>query len=245
MTAGEGRRSRADDTEADKPPLYARVLRLENIRPGPWWCFLFFEGALAVAGVLVLADWVSPWGLLVLPFGVAVAVKLNDVVTGALPLVAAPKARSTTSAESDAGDTPTAGKHTADTETPENETPGYVGSDNGHAAAGNTSSGPSESGHNTVADVSLFDSGTAEDKVAAAKAMQERAAEEKLRDKLAADRAAAEKSADDRAQVGKSDRGMRGRRSPFKTTSARSRRIAGGKTTAPTRSGSTPRKDEG
>lgn len=69
----------------DRQPTYARVLRLKYIRPGPWWCFLFFEGSVALAAVLVLADAVSRWGLLVLPITVAIAVKLNDLVAGALP----------------------------------------------------------------------------------------------------------------------------------------------------------------
>lgn len=84
MSPTDGLSSRADD-HVEKPPVLARVLRLKHIQPGPWWCFLFLEGSIGVAGVLVLADWVSPWGLLVLPLGVAAAVKLNDVVTGALP----------------------------------------------------------------------------------------------------------------------------------------------------------------
>lgn len=101
MSAGDGRSSRAGHDEVSKPPLYARALRLKYIRPGPWWCFLFFEGSLVLAGVLVLTDWVSPWGLLVVPVGVAIAVKLNDVVTGALPSpgAGAAQARTTTAAE--------------------------------------------------------------------------------------------------------------------------------------------------
>lgn len=101
MSASDGRSSRAGHNEVSKPPLYVRALRLKHIRPGPWWCFLFFEGSLVLAGVLVLADWVSPWGLLVVPVGVAIAVKLNDVVTGALlpPGAGVAQARTTTATE--------------------------------------------------------------------------------------------------------------------------------------------------
>ena len=99
MSSRCGGEPRAGESEENRPPLYARVLRLKHIHPGPWSCFLFCEGSLAVAGVLLLADWVSSWGLLVLPIGVAIAVKLNDVVTGALPPAGAANARSTTNAD--------------------------------------------------------------------------------------------------------------------------------------------------
>ncbi len=66
-------------------PLYARVLRLRHVQPGSLLCFVFLEGSIAVAGLAVLAGLVSVWALLVLPLAVAAAVKLNDVVAGALP----------------------------------------------------------------------------------------------------------------------------------------------------------------
>ena len=65
-------------------PLYARLLRLRHIHPGASACFFFLEGSIALAGLLVLAGLVSAWALIVLPFAVAAAVKLNDVVAGGL-----------------------------------------------------------------------------------------------------------------------------------------------------------------
>ncbi|WP_246248282.1 hypothetical protein [Micromonospora maritima] len=61
-------------------PLYARVLGLRFVNPGGVLCFLFFEGAAALAVLLALAELVSWWAVLVLPTAVAVMVKLNDVV---------------------------------------------------------------------------------------------------------------------------------------------------------------------
>ncbi|WP_405090829.1 hypothetical protein OG767_25445 [Micromonospora sp. NBC_01392] len=61
-------------------PLYARVLGLRFVNPGGVLCFLFFEGAVALAVLLSLAELVSWWAVLVLPTAVAVMVKLNDVV---------------------------------------------------------------------------------------------------------------------------------------------------------------------
>ncbi|MFI7026520.1 hypothetical protein ACIBMZ_27760 [Micromonospora sp. NPDC049900] len=61
-------------------PLYARVLGLRVVNPGGVLCFLFFEGAIALAALLVLAELVKWWAVLVLPAAVAVMVKLNDLV---------------------------------------------------------------------------------------------------------------------------------------------------------------------
>ncbi|SBT46017.1 hypothetical protein [Micromonospora auratinigra] len=61
-------------------PLYARVLGLRFVNPGGVLCFLFFEGAVALAALLALAELVSWWAVLVLPAVVAAMVKLNDVV---------------------------------------------------------------------------------------------------------------------------------------------------------------------
>ncbi|MET7836039.1 hypothetical protein ABZS44_24825 [Micromonospora sediminicola] len=61
-------------------PLYARVLGLRFVNPGGVLCFLFFEGAAALAVLLALAELVSWWAVLILPTAVAVMVKLNDVV---------------------------------------------------------------------------------------------------------------------------------------------------------------------
>lgn len=61
-------------------PLYARALGLRFVNPGGVLCFLFFEGAVALAVLLALAELVSWWAVLVLPAVVAAMVKLNDVV---------------------------------------------------------------------------------------------------------------------------------------------------------------------
>jgi hypothetical protein len=90
----------APETPTPKPhvkaqPLYWRVLRLRHVRPNSWQRALFFEGSLAVAVVLVLADLASAWLLLVLPAAVAAVVKGNDVLVGWLRAdrpVAAPEA---------------------------------------------------------------------------------------------------------------------------------------------------------
>lgn len=61
-------------------PLYARLLGLRFVNPGGVLCFVFFEGAVALAALLALAELVSWWSVLVLPAMVAVMVKINDVV---------------------------------------------------------------------------------------------------------------------------------------------------------------------
>ncbi|SCF45067.1 hypothetical protein [Micromonospora mirobrigensis] len=61
-------------------PLYARLLGLRFVNPGGVLCFLFFEGAVALAALLALAELVSWWAVLVLPAAVALMVKLNDMV---------------------------------------------------------------------------------------------------------------------------------------------------------------------
>lgn len=65
-------------------PLYWRLLRLRYTRPNGWLRALFFEGAVAVAVVLVLAEVASVWTIVVLPFVVAVVVKANDILAGSL-----------------------------------------------------------------------------------------------------------------------------------------------------------------
>jgi hypothetical protein len=62
--------------------LYWRILRLRNVHPNSWQRALFFEGSLAIAAVLVLADLASAWLLIALPVVVAVVVKGNDVLVG-------------------------------------------------------------------------------------------------------------------------------------------------------------------
>jgi hypothetical protein len=88
------------------PPLYARVLRLHNLAPSGFLCFIFLEGAIALGILLALAELVSWWGVLVLPATVAMMVKLNDVVAGALTQPSPPPARRPV--------TPAAGAHEVD-----------------------------------------------------------------------------------------------------------------------------------
>jgi hypothetical protein len=71
-------------------PLYARLLALRHLNPSGLLCFIFLEGAVALGILLALAELVSWWGVLVLPLTVALMVKLNDVVAGA---VSAPSSR--------------------------------------------------------------------------------------------------------------------------------------------------------
>jgi hypothetical protein len=84
--------------EAARPvrraPLYARVLRLRRLRPGPVLCFVFLEGSVAFAVLLALAGLASWWTVLALPVAVAVMVKVNDLVAAATtraPKQTAPK----------------------------------------------------------------------------------------------------------------------------------------------------------
>nr|WP_317985199.1 hypothetical protein [Micromonospora craniellae] len=70
-------------------PLYARVLRLRVVNPGGVLCFVFFEGAIALAALLALAELVDWWSVLVLPAVVAVMVKLNDLVAAVVVRTAA------------------------------------------------------------------------------------------------------------------------------------------------------------
>lgn len=70
-------------------PLYARALGLRFVNPGGVLCFLFFEGAAALAVLLALAELVTWWAVLVLPAAVAAMVKLNDMVAEAVVRTAA------------------------------------------------------------------------------------------------------------------------------------------------------------
>lgn len=70
-------------------PLYARVLGLQYVNPGGVLCFVFFEGAIALGILLAFAELVSWWAVLLLPASVAVMVKINDVVAGAVARSAA------------------------------------------------------------------------------------------------------------------------------------------------------------
>ncbi|WP_239098178.1 hypothetical protein [Micromonospora qiuiae] len=60
------------------------MLGLRFVNPGGVLCFVFFEGTIALATLLVLAELVKWWAVLVLPAAVAVMVKLNDLVAAAV-----------------------------------------------------------------------------------------------------------------------------------------------------------------
>ncbi|MEV6968541.1 hypothetical protein AB0M47_25840 [Hamadaea sp. NPDC051192] len=63
-------------------PFYARVLGLHYIRPSGLLCFFFFEGAIALATLLALAELVTWWAVVVLPGAIAIMVKINDLIAG-------------------------------------------------------------------------------------------------------------------------------------------------------------------
>lgn len=70
-------------------PMYARALRLRHLHPGGMLCFVYFEGAIALGLLLALAELVSWWVVLILPVSVALMVKVNDLVAGAVARSAA------------------------------------------------------------------------------------------------------------------------------------------------------------
>ena len=81
-------------------PLYARLLRLRYLHPGGLACFLLLEGTIALGLLLALAELVDWPVVVLLPAGVAVMVKVNDLLAGsALPRLVrgrpAPVARGT------------------------------------------------------------------------------------------------------------------------------------------------------
>ncbi|MFF5176088.1 hypothetical protein ACFY3U_26165 [Micromonospora sp. NPDC000089] len=88
---GHSRRSWASvpSEEERYRPLYARALGLRFVNPGGVLCFLFFEGAVALAVLLALAELVTWWAVLILPVAVALMVKLNDVVAESVVRTAA------------------------------------------------------------------------------------------------------------------------------------------------------------
>jgi hypothetical protein len=78
-------RSRRAGPVPDRPrPLYVRVLGLQYVNPSGMLCFAFFEGMIALGVLLALAERASWWAVPALPAAVAVMVKINDVVAGAL-----------------------------------------------------------------------------------------------------------------------------------------------------------------
>ena len=64
-------------------PLYARLLRLRYLHPGPVACFLLLEGTIALGALLAHAELVDWPVVILLPAGVAVMVKINDLLAGA------------------------------------------------------------------------------------------------------------------------------------------------------------------
>ncbi|RRS00074.1 hypothetical protein EIW28_05575 [Glycomyces terrestris] len=65
-------------------PWYARALGIKHLYLSNVMCVLLFEGAVALAVLMALTELVSWWVVVVLPLAVAVMVKLNDLVAGAL-----------------------------------------------------------------------------------------------------------------------------------------------------------------
>jgi hypothetical protein len=63
--------------------LYARLLRLRYLHPGPVACFLLFEGTIALGLLLAFAELVDWPVVFLLPAGIALMVKLNDILAGA------------------------------------------------------------------------------------------------------------------------------------------------------------------
>jgi len=84
-----------------RQPLYWRVLVLRHVRPNGWQRAILFEGALATATVLVLADLASAWLLIALPLVVAVVVKAHDLLAGLLEPVVLPSDSTTAPSEPD------------------------------------------------------------------------------------------------------------------------------------------------
>ena len=93
MTVVRSRRAGIGAQEAKTRPLYARVLGLQYLRPSGLLCFLFFEGAIALAVLLALAELVSWWVVAALPAAVAAMVKINDVIAGAIAYAGAKRTK--------------------------------------------------------------------------------------------------------------------------------------------------------
>lgn len=73
-----------EPAKEQRRPLYPRLLRLRHVHPNAWQRALLGEGALALAGLLVLADVATAWTLVVLPLAVAAVVKAHDLLAGYL-----------------------------------------------------------------------------------------------------------------------------------------------------------------
>ena len=74
----------AQATPPHKRPLYPRLLHLQHIHPNAWQRAVLGEGAVGLAGLLVLADLATAWTLVVLPVAVAAVVKGHDLLAGLL-----------------------------------------------------------------------------------------------------------------------------------------------------------------
>lgn len=84
-----GERGRPETGAVRYRPMYARVLGLRHLRPGGMLCFAYLEGTVALSVLLALAELVSWWVVLILPVSVALMVKVNDLVAGAVSRSAA------------------------------------------------------------------------------------------------------------------------------------------------------------
>jgi hypothetical protein len=84
VTVIRSRRAGMSADEARQRPMYAKVLGLQYLRLTNLLCFAFFEGAIALAALLALAELAQWWVVLVLPVSVAAMVKLNDIIAGAV-----------------------------------------------------------------------------------------------------------------------------------------------------------------
>ncbi|HTF07042.1 MAG TPA: hypothetical protein VK659_02595 [Asanoa sp.] len=73
----------AQAPEVSGRPFYARALRLQHLNPSSTLCFVFLEGATALAIILALAELIPLWGTVLLPLCIAAMVKINDLVAGA------------------------------------------------------------------------------------------------------------------------------------------------------------------
>ena len=77
---------------SEHPPLHARLLGLHSLRLRPWQRAVLLDGSVVLAVLLVLADLVSAWALVVLPVLVAGLVKAHDVLAGVLRTAGTPTA---------------------------------------------------------------------------------------------------------------------------------------------------------
>lgn len=65
-------------------PLYFRMLRVRHLRPGWLASLVLFEGSCFVGILMTLAELTEWWAILVVPAAVAVVLKFNDAIAGAL-----------------------------------------------------------------------------------------------------------------------------------------------------------------